>query len=76
MFLNLKSAIKQNEDQINLPFMLQILLLLSTYKWVLLQATSAIGERSKLQADLESTQAALKAKGNTKVLYRNIYVVV
>ena len=31
------------------------------------QATSAIGEKSKLQADLESTQAALKAKGNVKV---------
>lgn len=30
------------------------------------KATSAIGERSKLQADLESTQAALKAKGGTK----------
>lgn len=33
------------------------------------QATSAIGERSKLQADLESTQAALKAKGSGKVCY-------
>lgn len=30
------------------------------------KATSAIGERSKLQADLESTQAALKSKGNAK----------
>lgn len=30
------------------------------------KATSAIGEKSKLQADLESTQAALKAKGNVK----------
>ncbi|KAL9966011.1 hypothetical protein ACROYT_G024018 [Oculina patagonica] len=30
------------------------------------KATSAIGERSKLQADLESTQAALKSKGNVK----------
>lgn len=34
-----------------------------------LKATSAIGERSKLQADLESTQAALKSKGNAKVQY-------
>lgn len=30
------------------------------------KATSVIGERSRLQADLESTQAALKAKGNVK----------
>lgn len=30
------------------------------------KATSAIGEKSKLQADLESTQAALKAKGSVK----------
>lgn len=30
------------------------------------KATSAIGEKGKLQADLESTQAALKGKGNTK----------
>lgn len=30
------------------------------------KATSVMGERSRLQADLESTQAALKAKGNVK----------
>lgn len=30
------------------------------------KATSVIGERSRLQADLDSTQAALKAKGNVK----------
>jgi len=30
------------------------------------KATSVIGERSKLQADLQSTQAALKSKGNVK----------
>lgn len=32
-----------------------------------------MGERSRLQADLESTQAALKAKGNVKVLYVMYY---
>jgi len=32
-----------------------------------------MGERSRLQADLESTQATLKAKGNVKVLYVMYY---
>lgn len=35
-----------------------------------------MGERSRLQADLESTQAALKAKGNVKVYLCHVLAVI